>query len=550
MDREGEGPLSSGVASVGLSDTSFPLHDGGVGFTEEHDACLESDTQPHWTTGRRCPSQPSTSSRFRGGGSQTGRTTGKRPANVSAAQAARIRTIICEASDRSDIFELLGSVTKYQGELTWANLILLLQNVAKLAKARGIVEAIGCNSHLALLRDLISVELEHQEMKLKRTEGTDKSSLVGGTDTNNNSSALHRGWSTIAWSYATLQVHDMPSFGRIAYLATSSVRGFRPVELSNLLWAFAKVNFPAPSLFYTAGRSVIVQLHRYSVGGLSTLAWAFVTMQPHPPAALLKRLSEVFVGQVDKAESREIANMCWALASAKVVRPHIFKQLGDAIVTKIATFNSQELSTSAWAFSRARVRHVGFFEAVEQLFASDKEAAARIHDQGLANLLWALVRQLSLGLSLYTVANIMHELLPPCCEVLDRLKPQEFSSVLWSVAKLGITYGLHPQTDRLFELAATLQPMRDRLLRLSAQGLTNVLYAFVEFLKNGPMLVHIGFLSVLTSVIRDRLEEFEPKGIAYVLQSLNRMERWQSPLIDWFSFNQLREALPKEGGSS
>jgi hypothetical protein len=109
--------------------------------------------------------------------------------------------------------------------------------------------------------------------------------------------------------------------------------------------------------------------------------------------------------------------------------------------------------------------------------------------------------------------------MPACVQVLERFKPQEFSSMLWSVAKLGFKLGNNMEADRVFQTASEMD--LQRLRYLSVQGLTNVLYAFVEYINGSPSYTE--FLGLLVGCILNRFGEFEVIGLLYVVESLHSL---------------------------
>merc|ERR1740138_944625 len=152
---------------------------------------------------------------------------------------------------------------------------------------------------------------------------------------------------------------------------------------------------------------------------------------------MLKTVSLAFVEQLPSAKSHEISNMCWALATAKVAKPQLFQRLGHEAAVKLRSFNIQELSNTCWAFSRAGQLHVELFEVVAEVLAEKPWIACQFNGQALANMMWALAKQATLaGGRVSQLQSIAVYLMPVCLQAMRHLKAQEFSSALWSTAKL------------------------------------------------------------------------------------------------------------------
>jgi len=437
-----------------------------------------------------------------------------RPNHLFNGRNVRLNAKICQVSDKGTIGDLLGLVSVHLVEMNCVNLTTLLHRVARMAKKTQSISVVAEHTNFKLIRARIESELLEQTRQQLNIPPQSVVFNAPGAKTD----SLPRCWATIAWCYATLQVCDVKAYECIAHLATAHLTGFKTFELANLLWGFAKVGLPAPRLFEEAAKHIPSMSMLFSPVSISTIVWAYVTLLSRPPAALLKRLASTFLERIEDAESQEIANMCWSLATAKMAKPHVFQMLGHAAVQKLRSFNVQELANTAWAFSRAGLRHNDFFTALRQLFAErEGSLAPKFHAQGLANLLWALAKQVALGVPCSMVFSVAVALLPVGRTIMKQLKPQEFSCVLWSVAKLEVKKGTVPEADSLFDAAAKMDVQRN----LSPQGLTNVLYAFTEFMGTTPCTTYSNFLGLLAKVMLDRLQDFEAFGLIYIVESTN-----------------------------
>jgi len=426
----------------------------------------------------------------------------------------RLNAKICQVSESGDLWELLDLVESHHSEMNIVNLSTILHRVARMAKKANTIRALSGHPQIARLRLKVLQELE---------KGSDVMQV------NDDSESLPRCLATIAWSYATLQFNDAHSFQLIAKLATTNLISLKAFELANLLWSFAKVHIQSNELFEASMHCIPLQLDHFTPVSLSMVTWAYVTLHSRPPLALLRRLSGAFVEKVSSAKSQEIANMCWALATAKMARPNVFQVLGSEAARKLANFNVQELSNTAWAFSRAGLMHAELFEAMTNLFIQKPDLAFRFHGQALANMMWSLAKQVALGggtTSKFQGTAVY--LMPACPQVLDRFKPLEFSSMLWSIAKLGFKLGNNQDADYVFQAASQMEAQR--LNMLSVQGLTNVLYAFAEYINGSAS--YIEFLGTLTNSILNRFREFEVIGLLYVVESLHTLLSQGVPVMN------------------
>jgi len=102
--------------------------------------------------------------------------------------------------------------------------------------------------------------------------------------------SLPRCWATISWGYATLPVRDpelTQMFEIIYKLAIPQLQTFKTFELTNLLWASARVAVPCTTLFQTARDVILSNVHSFSASNLATIMWSFVTVQSQPAACYI-----------------------------------------------------------------------------------------------------------------------------------------------------------------------------------------------------------------------------------------------------------------------
>ena len=85
----------------------------------------------------------------------------------------------------------------------------------------------------------------------------------------------------MVWSYATLGMNDAALFGRIAELAAPRMMEFKPVELTNVVWALAKGGTTSPLFFEAAAVAVARRASELSASCVCNLLWSLGTALPH-----------------------------------------------------------------------------------------------------------------------------------------------------------------------------------------------------------------------------------------------------------------------------
>eukprot|EP00929_Paragymnodinium_shiwhaense_P023947 TRINITY_DN14876_c0_g1_i1.p1 TRINITY_DN14876_c0_g1~~TRINITY_DN14876_c0_g1_i1.p1 ORF type:complete len:1758 (-),score=412.23 TRINITY_DN14876_c0_g1_i1:180-5453(-) len=399
-----------------------------------------------------------------GGGGGVGDASGSK---VPKAQI-QLNSQLCKAADTGGWDSLLDIVARRHSEMSIVNLTTALHKLARSAKD-GTFQDSQNDPRFLVLREQTRIEIERH--------------------TNECEEAYPRCWATIAWSYATLQLRDaeaLESLRQIGHLAVAHITSFKAIELTNLLWAFAKTQVCDPQLFQDAQMKILLDLQSFSQSNLATLVWAFVTAQQTACQGLLRHIGEQFVqglAMTEQVNPTEIANFVWGLATAQLPLKSRMAQMttvGDTATRALRQFKLQELSITAWGFSRLGVRHDAFFAAAAAELRSNLQLRHAIHPQGIANIFWAFAKQVELNSA---VGNELRAslpfLIPSCSRLLSQLKPLEMSSSLWALTKLGIRGGQNPSTDELFSAATSVG--EGFLRKLSLQSCINLLGAFSRF---------------------------------------------------------------------
>ena len=118
-------------------------------------------------------------------------------------------------------------------------------------------------------------------------------------------------------------------------IATAAVRGdlrdFKPQELANTAWAFAKADRAAPTLFDAIAREAVRGgLRDFKPQELSmTASWAFATAGHAAPVLLDAIATQAVRRGLREFNAQDLANVAWAFATAGHAAPTLL----DAIAT-------------------------------------------------------------------------------------------------------------------------------------------------------------------------------------------------------------------------
>lgn len=293
---------------------------------------------------------------------------GDAPQGAGKSKFAIINSKICQAADAGDLNWLLDVAAANLNSMSLVNISTAMQKLARLHKQD--------NSRLSFDDPRFSGLLQHIVRTLTTQLDREKTQTSP------------RCWSTITWSLASISARGPMVFNifvLISRLSEACLDMFKPLELGNVLWAFAKVAHPNRGIFDAAEAHIRTHMQSFRSRNSkstsatpspdadvnwsslsSTLLWAFAVMQ-FEPSPVMYHLADEYHKQVDHKAGcpLEISNFLWAVATLKMQpEMHVLKTVGDKAATVVKKFEIQELATSAWAFSSLGVRHDVFFQAV------------------------------------------------------------------------------------------------------------------------------------------------------------------------------------------
>lgn len=244
---------------------------------------------------------------------------------------------------------------------------------------------------------------------------------------------LHQTLSNVTWSLAHLYTPDMKLLKLVASMSTQYIDGFKPFELSMLLWGFAKMSVvdempqDIEALFQAASFRIVGGLGHFSFRSLAMIAWAFATARQRDP-----RLFTGVAGEMRRAAAsancQEVGNTVWAFASAGHRDRKLLTSMAQVAMPLLPEFKAQEISNMLWGFAT-----LGFFH--EQVFMNSIDAALRMElgAQHLAIILWACSKVMPKHAAM---DDLIISFAPLCVVRLGAFKPQEVSSTVQALAKV------------------------------------------------------------------------------------------------------------------
>lgn len=287
--------------------------------------------------------------------------------------------------------------------------------------------------------------------------------------------------SNVAWALATVQHMDTYLVTLIIEhaLAGSEICNFKAFELSNLVWAIAKLGKLEPEqfnrievqLFYDAVADHMVKQHSHmSFRCLSLTAWAFATAR-RPNLKLFDQLAIFMKNKIHEADCQELANSTWAFGTLGFINEGLFLLLAKQAIPKLPDFKPQELAIMLWGFATN-----GFFHEAFYAGAAAIALAKPLQTQHIANILWAFGRVCPPG---PLRSEAMLSLVPLCIRQAYKFKAEELASAALALSKTfeeTETERLPTEVAEFLSRVAFLVPLS--VTKFSTQSLANTLHAF------------------------------------------------------------------------
>eukprot|EP00547_Thalassionema_nitzschioides_P015383 CAMPEP_0194236776 /NCGR_PEP_ID=MMETSP0158-20130606/3958_1 /TAXON_ID=33649 /ORGANISM="Thalassionema nitzschioides, Strain L26-B" /LENGTH=450 /DNA_ID=CAMNT_0038970623 /DNA_START=593 /DNA_END=1945 /DNA_ORIENTATION=- len=238
---------------------------------------------------------------------------------------------------------------------------------------------------------------------------------------------------------------------------------FHPIEISNTVWAFAKIRFQAPELFDHLANEAIARVDSFNSRDISNMLWSYATLGHYPSPKLFDAAAGAIIEKLDEFNSQDISNTLWSYATVGHPSPKLFDAAAGEAINKIDKFNSQDISTTLWSYATAGVESPELFDAASGKVINDIDT---FNAQAISNTLWSYAtfdhHQSS--------PNLFDAISDEAIKKMDTFNAQAISNTLWSYAAVG-----HPSSTELFDIA--LQQANKNLHAFTTQGLCNTLWS-------------------------------------------------------------------------
>eukprot|EP00956_Cyclotella_meneghiniana_P015666 scaffold24155_cov89-Cyclotella_meneghiniana.AAC.3 len=316
--------------------------------------------------------------------------------------------------------------------------------------------------------------------------------------------------SNLAYAYSLLEYNprfdnDTTLLENVADTSLDCIQQFNAQDISNMMWAYTKLNVSHEPLFQAVGDAVAMKddLTTFKPQALSNVVWSYATANVQHPG-LFKKIGDE-IATIDDLKSfnpQNLANTVWSYATANVQHPALFGKVGDEIVAMdhLKSFKPQELANTVWSYAAADIQHRDLFNKIgAEIVATDNLKSFKPQD--LSNIVWA-----------YATANAHHPGLFKkvadeivAMDDLKSFKPQELANTIWAYATADVQ---HPALFK--KIGDEIATMND-LKSFNPQNLANTVWAYATANIHHPDLFQKIGDEIATM---ENLKSFDPQAIA------------------------------------
>jgi len=254
------------------------------------------------------------------------------------------------------------------------------------------------------------------------------------------------GLSSIAHAFGTLEVTPGNKFWS-HWFKVIQAKPTNARSLSSAFWAMAKIEVSPPDWFLHTICDLLREQEglrddgernrpatSFSAQEVSMCFWAFGKLHFHPPQPVLEAIYEMFADGPAMFSSQGMSNILWSLASLNAMPSHHFRNAYTAeFVRRHQTFSDQALANIIWACGRLGFPlDSEFLDCWEASYLSAAEST-RIAPQCIANSLVGFAK------GEFPISKSLGQaFLQMIWSSLEAFSSDEFSSVVWSAAKLKL----------------------------------------------------------------------------------------------------------------
>lgn len=326
----------------------------------------------------------------------------------------------------------------------------------------------------------------------------------------------------------------------VALLCLHCLPWFRPQQLANVLYGFAKLRYhPGSSWMSSYLASVEKHIAGYRAYHLAISCWALATLGIQPPRSCMNNLFQESHDKMHTFKPQDFSNMIWAIAvlgrTPGALWAEAFFGLSGPL---LSAFKPQELSNTLWGVAKVSLRPPPLW--TETYFTVARGVTSSMSEQQVLNISWAstclhlpqacdwllsnekkytMAHPLAVTCLLLSCAHHQVPLSHPICwaaaasfiRMIPHCSHRQLTNGLWAMGKLG------GRLSRVVEELLYRETAR-RMPALQHGDIAQLLYAFLKLGLCPPSWLLSNLLARMWACLHDR-----PRHLALVMYVLGQM---------------------------
>ena len=318
--------------------------------------------------------------------------------------------------------------------------------------------------------------------------------------------------SNTIWAFARLNHKPKQLMRAVASEAQKKLADFNPQGIANTLWAFATLAHYGeqfPVLLHAIATEALAKMHLFNPQNLANAAWAFARVGHHPGQKILSGLAHFSTLQLNAFKPQEMANLVWAFAKLGYSDLPFQERLAAAAGRKLQNFNPQNLANTVWAF--ATLGHHPR-ELIDQILPKAELCLDEFSQQGLSNTMWALAK-----LNHFPGHRFLQAVARQALSRIHSFSPQGFVNLAWAYAVFGV------YDEELFTAISTQSVLK--MHHFTAQDLSSLIWGCAVFNHCEPpnLVVLVGATAL------KKLPYFSSQGLADMIWGLATLQAAGTP---------------------
>ncbi|XP_953494.1 uncharacterized protein TA11170 [Theileria annulata] len=159
----------------------------------------------------------------------------------------------------------------------------------------------------------------------------------------------------VSTALARLNVRNPVIFGHISSQVISSLEEFKIQEICGIAWSYASLGFTDHLLFRKIREFIESKADPNNIGNIVHLAWALSKIKEADPDFFLYTVSPLVRSHLSSLNCRQMTTISWAYVNAGVEDQDLFNDIASTLIHHVDEMTTHDVASSVVAFSHIEV---------------------------------------------------------------------------------------------------------------------------------------------------------------------------------------------------